>query len=99
MKFILSNSFNKIKKFEKEFLSDIIFNKIKTSPLKNKSSALILINLAEFFHMLKDYERSQIYYNISNIYFNIYDKEDILYLKNLSYICLNNYFIIKKVKN
>ncbi len=47
---------------------------------------------------MRDYKRSQIIFNISNLYFEKFDKEDILFDKNYSFIIMNNYQITTSVK-
>ena len=97
LKYISSKSFDTAKKFDSEFLKDITVGDIKYSYVKNKSSAIILTNLGEFYHNMRDYKRSQIFLNITNLYFEKYDKEDILFYKNYSFIALNNFHITKSV--
>lgn len=97
LKYVNSKSFDTAKKFESDFLKDITVGENKYSYVKNKSSAIILSNLGEFYHNMRDYKRSQIFFNIANLYFEKYDKEDILFYKNYSFITLNNYYITKSV--
>jgi len=87
-----------VKKFDSDFLKDITVSDIKYSYVKNKSSAIILSNLGEFYHNMRDYKRSQIFLNIANLYFEKYDKEDVMFYKNYSFITLNNFQITKSVK-
>lgn len=65
--------------------------------VKNKSAAIILSNLSEFYYNMRDYKRSQIILNVANIYFENFDKEDILFYKNYSFIAINNFHITKSV--
>jgi len=97
LKYICSKSFDTAKKFESEFLKDVAFSDLRFSCVKNKSSAIILTNLGEFYHNMRDYKRSQIFLNIANLYFEQFDKEDILFYKNYSIISLNNFYITRSV--
>ena len=98
LSYFLSKSFDSAEKFDSEFLSDISKKDFRFSYLKNKSAAIILSNLSEFYHNMRDYRRSQIGFNLSNLYFEKYDKEDPLFYRNYSFIVLNNFKITNLVK-
>jgi len=97
LKYLLTINFDISKKFDSNFVKE--FGQFNNPITTIKTSAIVFSNLGELYFNVREYQKSLMFLNVANLFFQNFQKNDPLFYKNLALVALCNWKLTGKSEN